>query len=386
MVIVCIAADLIPGSLGGAEVHAVEVIKRLARRHQIILFVGKDTSIRVLFPHNVTVVPVIYPRIPNLMGLSYILFGYPQILSKIYHLSSNIDIVWAKQSFPQGVVAARLKNKIKVPLYITAQNPRLHYEELVLKGFYLKPFHFLLAKLIDPLISWSYSKADMVAAVSRYAGKLAKSYGAKHIKIIPNGISPVDYKMHRRGSHSPWRLFTASSLIPRNGLDVLIKTVALLPKDLDWHLTIAGDGPELKQLQNMVGANNYLPLQKQISFLGRVSNKDIPPMLQQADIFIRPSRYEGFGVSFLEAMASGVPVIGTKVGGIPDFVHHLETGLLVEPENPTAVAEAIVKLMGDPKLYFTLQKNALDLSRKCYNWDIISREVESTMLKITRKS
>jgi glycosyltransferase involved in cell wall biosynthesis len=394
MHIACIAADLIPGKLGGAEVHCVEVVKRLSQKHTITLFVGEDTSIQKLFSKNVTVVPVKYPKIPNLTGLAYILFAYPQISSYFVLRTSSPelaegshpDIIWSKQCYPQSVLGARLAKKFNLPHYITAQNPRLLHEELVVKGSLLKPLHSWLATMLDPLIKRAFASADLVAAVSTYSAEAAKEYGAKKVVIIPNGISPGDFKMHKYSPKKTWTLFTASSLIPRNGIDTLIDAVALLPKSLSWKLIIAGDGPDREKLVSLVKTGHGLSLQNQITFLGRVPNQDIPRLLSESDLFIRPSRHEGFGISFLEAMASGVPVIATPVGGIVDFVTDQKTGLLVPPDNPNALADAIVKLTSNKNLYLHLQGHAMDLARKHYNWDTITRQVESEMLKILRTS
>jgi glycosyltransferase involved in cell wall biosynthesis len=383
MHIACIAADLIPQKLGGAEVHCVEVIKRLSQKHTITLFVGEDTSIQNLFSPNVTVVPVKYPRIPNLIGMSFILFAYPKMYSYLINHKSLIDVIWSKQCYPQSVLGARLAKKFSLPHYITAQNPKLLHEELVVKGSLLKPLQSWLATMLDPLIKRAFASANTVAAVSTYSAKAAKEYGAKNVIVIPNGISPSDFKMHKYTPKKTWTLFTASSLIPRNGIDTLIDAVALLPSSLSWKLLIAGDGPLIKNLK--LKTKNF-KIQSKVKFLGRVANHDIPKLLSESDLFIRPSRHEGFGISFLEAMASGVPVIATPVGGIVDFVTDQKTGLLVPPDNPQAIAGAIVKLTSNKNLYLHLQGHAMDLARKHYNWDNIARQVESEMKQIIHKS
>jgi hypothetical protein len=93
--IACIAADLIDGKLGGAEIHAVEVIKRLSKSHKIILFVGPDDSIARVLPKNVKVETITYPRIQNLYGIFYIIWGYFQIERKLRE--AEFDLLWAIQ-------------------------------------------------------------------------------------------------------------------------------------------------------------------------------------------------------------------------------------------------------------------------------------------------
>ncbi len=379
--IVCIAADLKPGALGGAEVAAVETIKRLSKKHQLVVFTGNDTSIRSLLPKSVTVIPVYYPRIPNLMGLSYVLIGTPQIA---WNLSRRrLDLLWAKQEFPQAIVGVIIKKLVKKPLYVTIQNPRMHEEELVLTrgGSFFKK---LMPKLLTPLLSWSYAQADVLAAVSAYSATETKKTGGKRVVVIPNGVNVKEFEIRsdmkkNKIGNSIFTIVSTSSLIPRNGMDTLIEAVALLPEELKWRLIIAGEGQERKNLKRQI---SNLKLDKQISLLGRVENKQIPELLAQAHLFVRPSRFEGFGVAFIEAMAAGVPVIATPVGGIPDFITHRETGLLVEPNDPKQLALAIEKLFNETELKQSLIKKAQKLVKDQYSWDSIANKVESEMCSL----
>ncbi len=378
LAIACIAADLKPGALGGAEMAAVETIKRLSKSHSIIVFVGNNTNIRSLFPKNVDVIPIYYPRIPNLMGVFYILFGIPQI---VWHLMNKpVDVLWAKQEFPQAVVGAIVKKILKKPLYVTIQNPRMHEEELVVTGAtrFLKQF---LPKLLTPLLSWSYTQADTLAAVSTCSARETRNMGGKNVIVIPNGVDVSAFAQFRKkiSSNGVFTILTTSSLIPRNGIDTLIAAVALLPQNIRWRLVIAGEGPECQRLKLTAKS---LKLDEKISFLGRVANSKIPELLSEAHLFVRPSRFEGFGVSFIEAMAAGVPVIGTPVGGIPDFITHLKTGLLVEPDNPHQLASTIQTLIANKKLRELMATQALKLVKQRYTWETVAHKVEATMTSL----
>ena len=372
LTIVCVGADLIPDKLGGAEKHAIEVINRLAKTHKILLFVGSDTSIKTFIPKTVEIFPVVYPKIPNLFGISYIIFGFFQIRRIL--AARHFDLLWAKQTYPQAPLAVLLKMTLKRPVYVTAQNPMLHQEELVIKGKVLVPLQRFLAGLLTPLISWSLSRSDVVAAVSNYSANLAKKMGAKKVVIIPNGVDLSRFKPKPRSKIKKFTIVTTSSLIPRNGVDTLIDAVALLSKDIDWQLLIAGDGPKELSLK---AQSLKLKLTNKIKFLGRVNNSKIPQLLAKADIFVRPSRQEGFGVSFLEALAAGVPVIATPVGGILDFIHHKKTGLLVTPDDPKELKDAIELLIQNNNLKRSLVKNGIQLVNKKYHWKKIASQIEA---------
>ncbi len=124
-------------------------------------------------------------------------------------------------------------------------------------------------------------------------------------------------------------------------------------------------------------------LENNITFLGRVDNKHIPKLLQQSDIFIRLSRQEGFGMSLIEAMASGLPVITTPVGGIVDFVKQRKTGILVKPDDPREAMEAFKTLKNDRALYDSLSKNGQVLVNKEYSWERISNDIEEAFNQLT---
>lgn len=372
MKIAVIAADLTPERLGGAESHVVEVSKRLAKKgHQIVIFAGHDTRIIKILPQNITVHTVNYPKITNLYGLSYIVFAPSRIKKRLKEI--EIDLLWATQVFPQAVTASLIKKQIKKPLYVTAQNPFAYKEELVIKGPI--PFKRQLPELLKPLIKTALKNSDLVAAVSNYSKQQADHLGAKKVMLIPNGIDTKRFeKLQKSTKESKKAIFvTTSALIPRNGVDLLIKAVSLLPEKVNWELIIAGDGPQYKNLKSQI---LKLKLEDKVKMLGRVDNKDIPQLLKNSDIFIRLSRWEGFGVSFAEAMAAGIPVIATSVGGITDFVIQEKTGLLVESENPKQAASAILQLLSNKRLANNLSKNASKLVKTKYTWENIADEVE----------
>src|SRR5262249_53000048 len=91
-------------------------------------------------------------------------------------------------------------------------------------------------------------------------------------------------------------------------------------------------------------------VRRQVTLAGRLPQDEVDRWLQTADVFVAPSRYESFGLIFLEAMRWGTPVIGTTAGGIPEIVEHEQSGLLVRPEAPEELAGAIVRLLGDENL------------------------------------
>jgi glycosyltransferase involved in cell wall biosynthesis len=138
-------------------------------------------------------------------------------------------------------------------------------------------------------------------------------------------------------------LVTVARLSPEKGLDTLLHAMAeAVRAEPGIHLEIAGDGPlrsELEQLAKNLG------LDRHVRFLGEV--RDIAALLSRASLFVLPSNSEGISLTLLEAMARGLPIVTTKVGGNVEVVIHGETGLLVPPASPPALAGAILKILGD---------------------------------------
>src|SRR5262249_1055704 len=141
-------------------------------------------------------------------------------------------------------------------------------------------------------------------------------------------------------------LVTIASLIPRKGLDVLFHALRpLFSKCSEWHLVIVGGGPSLAELQ---GLAQQLQLESRIHFLGIANNA--LEVLADCNVFVLPSRNEALPVSILEAMASSLPVVATDVGCVRDVVIHGHTGLVVPPEDATALCSALRTVLSNQQL------------------------------------
>ena len=103
-----------------------------------------------------------------------------------------------------------------------------------------------------------------------------------------------------------------------------------------------------------------------------------------ADIFIRPSLSEGFGNSFVEAMAVNTPIIGTEVGGIPDFLINEETGLFCKVEDDISIAQSIERYVNDKELYKRVQKKGRELVLEKYSWDIVAKKINKVFNEMNK--
>jgi len=135
---------------------------------------------------------------------------------------------------------------------------------------------------------------------------------------------------------------------------------------------LIGSGPDEQALKNL-SLNQGVA--DNVIFLGHKDHAEIVRYLQIADVFIRPSLSEGLGNSFLESMAVGVPVIGTEVGGIPDFLVNNETGLFCEVRNPSSIVKAVEKYHQDHEQYLKIKINGQKLVQEKYSWDKIATQM-----------
>ena len=234
-------------------------------------------------------------------------------------------------------------------------------------------------------------KADIITAISNYLADYARKINPEaNIVVIPNGVDIKNFSRefddseiinlkHKLGIRLDDKvIITASRLVYKNGLDLLIKSMALLNKNGShkFKLIIAGNHPifdryRIKKLEEL---SKRLGIGDEIIFAGIINHYDLPLYFKISDVFVRPSRSEGLGNAFLEAMASSLPIIAPPVGGIPDFLEDQETGLFCEVENPQDIAKKIVEVIENQDLKQKLIKNARKLVEKKYNWEIIAEK------------
>lgn len=218
-----------------------------------------------------------------------------------------------------------------------------------------------------------FKKADQITTISDYLAKYVQSQNRNvPIIIIPNGVNLNEFNIHNLEIRNEKTIITVSRLVEKNGIKYLIEAMAIVVKKInDVKLFIIGDG---EQKEELVIKRKFLHLENNVEFLGEIPNDSLSGYLMKASVFVRPSLSEGLGTAFLEAMASGVVIIGTPVGGIPDFLKNGETGLFCDPKNPKDIADKIIEIIEDKELRQKLIINARKLVEEKYNWDNIAQE------------
>jgi len=230
-------------------------------------------------------------------------------------------------------------------------------------------------------------KANKITAISEYLKKFVhKVKKGATVAVLPNGVDIDNFSREfSYGELSMLRdrlrvkpgektIVSVSRLVPKNGLGDLIRAVAALnreSKEPVFRCLLVGEGgqkSELSELSETAGVKD------KIIFAGQIDRIELPKYLKIADVFVRPSLSEGLGSAFLEAMAASVPVIGTPVGGIPDFLKDGETGLFCRVGDPEDIAQKVRQLVSDEPLRKKLAGNGLGLVKEKYDWKIIAAQ------------
>ncbi len=286
------------------------------------------------------------------------------------HRENEYTHAWVMMASQASIAGARFKKKFPdVRLVLTLQEGD---EEEHLKR-YVFGSDFLYKYIVRPIYLSVFRVADHITAISHYLRKRAERNSPDTpITIVPNG---VDFERFSNASGDGVReklgidenatvVVTTSRLVKKNAVGDLIKSAVMLP---DITFLVVGDGELRSSLENSAPEN--------VVFAGSVPFEDIPRYLAASDIFCRPSLSEGQGISFLEAMAAGLPVIATPVGGIVDFLEDKVTGVFCNASDPKSIAVAIENLLSDPALKTRVIVNAQEMVITRYNWEIISKEM-----------
>jgi glycosyltransferase involved in cell wall biosynthesis len=194
-------------------------------------------------------------------------------------------------------------------------------------------------------------RADQVITVSRYcAGRLEEFYGVRNAAVVPELIDLDAWRSLFAANPAPpaagrFTVLCVCRFYPRKRVDVLLRAASMLTQRIpELEVRIVGGGPECARLRRLW---RTLRLEAVVRWVGDASAEALAREYNRADIFCLPSVQEGFGIVYLEAMAAGKPIVAAKAAATPEVVQH---GLLAEPENAEALAEAILKLYSDSEL------------------------------------
>ena len=299
--------------------------------------------------------------------------------ARAMHAALHFDAFWAMMSYMLFPIVLLRFGGGQVPYVLTLQDGDPFSR--IFSRWFILPFR--------PLLSAGFRNANAVTALSTYLAVWAKKMGYRgEVVVVPNG---ADLTQFISGAHPQIEtggivnLVTSSRLVRKNALDDVIRALVLLPPNVQF--VIYGSGPEEGELKRLA---EELNVTEQVLFKGYVPHTKLARAYQTTHIFIRPSRTEGFGASFPEAMAAGLPVVATQEGGIADFLFDEKrnpekpaTGWAVDVDSPEQIALAVKDIIMNPEKVARVRANALALVREKYDWNLIAKQMRNVFATLS---
>lgn len=381
-----------PRFIGGAEIAIKEITDRLGNDIEFDLIalrldnklpkketIGNVNVYRVGWSGKTEASPDSLPFYLHLNKYAYpFLAAYKacQLYKK-----RTYDAVWAMMANYSGFAALFFKTfHMDVPFILTLQegDPIDYIQKRV--------------RFISKIFKMIFTHADRIQTISNYLSDFAKTMGSTcPVVVVPNGVDiqhfsreygvdELDALKKKLGKNDgDVFIITTSRLVVKNAVGDIVEALAHLPVNVK--LLVLGTGYELANLKKR--AQNF-DVTSRVNFIGYVPHADMPKYLKISDIFIRPSLSEGFGNSFIEAMAARLPVIATPVGGIVDFLKNKETGLFCEVSNPEDIARKVEMFIHDTDLRNEIVDNALNMVLDRYDWNLVSKDMKEKVFDILK--
>ncbi len=360
---------------GGAEVATKELTDRMGEFEFDLITARIDKKL----PRQEVVGRVNVHRIG--FGFAFDKFLLPVLglpIALRLHSENKYSLAWAIMASQAGVLAVLFSKIVKVKLLTTLQEgdeeshlKRYAFGSLLLFRLFIRPFHRFAIK-----------KSDRLHVISDYLKARALESGAKMpIAVIPNGVDLTRFSkaisepekqnlLSSLGiSYGEKVVLSVSRLERKNAIDVLVRSMEFVSAKC----VIVGTGSEEEMIKKLI---LDLDIRDKVILAGNIRNEDIVSYYAIADVFARPSRSEGQGISFIEAMATGVPIVATKVGGIPDFLTDKETGIFCEVDDAKDLGEKIEELLINKELHKHISENAIKLVKAKYGWDKIALHID----------
>jgi N-acetyl-alpha-D-glucosaminyl L-malate synthase BshA len=350
-------------SVGGSGIVATELGKQLASRGHGIHILSSDTPVRL----NDYVPGLSFHRVET---PSYPLFREPQYLlplaTKIVQVAraERLDIVHAHYAIPHATAAYLARQILAttpgsiVPRVITT----LHGTDITLLG---------ADRSYTEIVAFGIEQSDGVTTVSESLKRdTYRELGVScDIRVIPNFIdtaanqqSEVPGLRERFAPEGEKLLIHVSNFRPVKRVTAVIEVFARVRERLPCRLMMVGDGPDLAESIRLARS---LGVEDDILFLGEQDR--VVPLLSCADVFLLPSAQESFGLAALEAMSCGLPVVASRVGGLPEVIEHGVSGFLHALEDPQGMADSVVLLMTDDALRARIAESARRVAVERYS-------------------
>jgi glycosyltransferase involved in cell wall biosynthesis len=287
----------------------------------------------------------------------------------------DIDIVNIHYPINSGLYFTFLRKILPFKLVISVHGADL-FPEGIPKNRYPASLQFLMNSadwLVTP------SRSTLAASLKAFPGLQSKA-SAIHNAVDMREFECPGQEEIQQGQH----ILCVALHHPRKAIDVLIKAFKIFSQNNALvELWLVGDGPVTGQLEDLV---HQLGLTEQVKFLGGQDRPAVRKLLQECRFVVLPSRAEPFGIAILEAFASKKPVVASAVGGIPEIIEDGKNGILVEPENPQALCDAMTTLWNDSELAERLACAGYETVKQHFQWETAAARYEATYMKLLGKT
>src|SRR3989338_708904 len=344
--------------IGGGQINAWEISKRIANEKIKINIITRNCG-----EDNLEKVPYleIYKlgsetRPDSIISKFYFLFNL-----FFFVLKRDYDLIHVHPFLPAPV--AKLLSVLKnVPIILTVHGTRL-----------FEPKKKTPSRLLEKYILTGI-RYDTQISVTRAFLKIPNVN--KNILVIPNGIDVQKFTKVKVAKFSKQTILWIGRFDPVKRVeDLILATKIITEKVKDLQLILAGYGYQQEKLKKIVKDLNLTNVQ----FVGFKTEEELITLYKKSHVFVLPSSSEGQPLTILEAQAASLPVVATKVGGIPEIVKNAENGLLVTPENPEKLSEAIIKVLRERKDF---SRKGYKNIKKLYTWHKIAQQTKNIYKKI----
>ena len=375
---ICLVTHFFPPHIGGIEKVADEQGKRLAKLgYQVSVLTSKTWKQNERRAEGIKVFSYSILNLAERVGIPYPVLSF-KAYKNFTEVIKKCDIVHAHgHAYMSSYIACKVAEKYKKPFILTQHNTFIDYQSLL--------------NIVEHLNDWTVGRvvlkeSDRVIAVSRKTMEYVLKLGADVSKtsVIYNGVDtnffhPMNKEESRDKLGLPKNktlILTIRRLVYKNGLDTLIESASLLKQDYPHLLFIViGEGPSRKLIEKRV---RELRIDDNIRLTGFVPEKLLPLYYNAADYFVIPSSSgEGLPLVLLEAMACGLPVIATTVGGIPEIIKDMKNGVLVPPRNPKTLAETISKFLSNKEMGLAIGEEARKTVEDKFTWEENIRRLQN---------
>ena len=354
-------------SVGGSGVVATELGRLLADKGHNIHFISSSMPFRLKKIH-----PRIFFHAVDVN--TYSVFQHPPydltLASKIAEVikREKLDILHAHYAIPHAVCAILAKQMVDRDVKIVTT---LHGTDITVLGY---------EHSLQKLIKFGIEKSDYVTAVSRSLAEETKVLVApdKEIHTVYNFIDERVYKVQpfstlkeELGLQNEKVMIHVSNFREVKRVGDIIRVFERVQKEVDAKLLLVGDGPEMSVILELVDSLN---LQERVLFLGKQEN--VEELYGISDVMLLLSEKESFGLVLLEAMACGVPCIGTNIGGIPEVIEHGVTGYTCDVGDIEKISQYAISLLTDENLYEEIAHNCLQVVDKKFRSSNIIAQYE----------